>query len=64
MTNKNTYYINTLAIFKGCKIPKRQPDYISKYGRNRRADKLLTWLKIAGIVLGVLIVSIIVIKII
>jgi hypothetical protein len=27
--NKNNFYLNTFAVFKGCKTPKREPDYIS-----------------------------------
>lgn len=32
--NQYNYYTNTLAIFKGCKVPKRKPDFISHSKHN------------------------------
>lgn len=32
MITFENYFMNTEAVFKGCKIPKREPDFISKSG--------------------------------
>lgn len=32
MIKFDNFYLNTEAVFKGCKVPKREPDYTS-YGR-------------------------------
>lgn len=34
MYNENNFYKHTQAVFKGCKVPRRQPDYVSydQYG--------------------------------
>lgn len=52
MININNYYNSTKAVFKGCKIPKRNPDYISYnedgdissrywYGNNKNGNYII-----------------------
>ncbi len=52
MINYNNYFQNTAAIFKGCKTPKRVPDYVSKdrygqksstywYGKDKKGEYII-----------------------
>lgn len=47
MIDFNNYFHNTIANFKGCKKPKRKPDYVSKsgskywYGENKRGKYVI-----------------------
>lgn len=47
MTTKNNFYSNSYAIFKVCKTPKREPDFISEsgsmywYGSNKKGEYVI-----------------------
>jgi hypothetical protein len=47
MVDLSNFFISTQAVFKGCKIPKRKPDYVSDsgsiywYGENKKGSYVI-----------------------
>lgn len=47
--NKHNYFLETYAVFKGCKPPLRDPDYVSPsgseywYGTNRKGEYVIRY---------------------